>query len=133
MPCRAAPDAVPKTWRTMDGVLGYWQGLGVDGFRCDMAHMVPMQFWRWAVKRCRDRDKSVFFCAEAYDNDPAKLTDDSTLTGDLGIDSVSIADALYVLEDVFDVSIANRDLANLRTLGDLKKFLRSKLANGPTG
>jgi acyl carrier protein len=64
---------------------------------------------------------------------PAKLTDDSTLTGDLGIDSVSIADALYVLEDVFDVSIANRDLANLRTLGDLKKFLRSKLANGPTG
>lgn len=59
---------------------------------------------------------------------PAVLTDQSTLTGDLGIDSVSIADALFVLEEVFDVSISNRDIANLRTLGDLKKFLRSKLA-----
>lgn len=60
---------------------------------------------------------------------PTHLTDSSTLTGDFGIDSVSIADALYVLEDIFDVSIANRDLAKLRTLGDLKTFLRSKLAN----
>lgn len=59
---------------------------------------------------------------------PPVLTDASTLMGDLGIDSVSIADALYVLEDVFDVSISNQDLAKLRTLGDLKTFLRSKLA-----
>ena len=59
---------------------------------------------------------------------PANLTDSSTLVGDLGIDSVSIADALYVLEDVFDVNISNQDLAKLRTIGDLKVFLRSKLA-----
>ncbi|MCC6415235.1 MAG: hypothetical protein IT582_04940 [Opitutaceae bacterium] len=59
---------------------------------------------------------------------PAQLTDNSTLTGDLGIDSVSIADALYMLEDVFDVSIPNGELASLRTLGDLRKFLRRKLA-----
>lgn len=64
---------------------------------------------------------------------PSVLTDESTLTGDLGIDSVSIADALYVLEDVFEVSIANRDIVNLRTLGDLKKFLRRKLANESAG
>jgi hypothetical protein len=71
----SAPSEVPKTWRTMDEVLTYWQEMGVNGFRADMAHLVPMAFWRWAVKRARARQTDVFFSAEAYDNDPAKLSD----------------------------------------------------------
>lgn len=75
----AAEDKVPRTWRTMDCILAYWQGMGVDGFRVDMAHMVPMEFWGWVVKRARSRDADVFFMAEAYDGDPAKLTDGDVL------------------------------------------------------
>ncbi|MFK7849582.1 MAG: alpha-amylase family glycosyl hydrolase [Akkermansiaceae bacterium] len=71
----AGLEEVPKTWRTMDKILCYWQEMGVDGFRADMAHMVPMEFWRWLVSRARARDPKVFFGAEAYDSDPAKLTD----------------------------------------------------------
>ncbi len=71
----ASPDEVPKTWRTMDGIIAYWQDMGVDGFRADMAHMIPMEFWAWLVKRARERNPQVYFCAEAYDSDPAKLTD----------------------------------------------------------
>ena len=70
---------VPRTWQTMDEIIGYWQGMGVDGFRVDMAHMVPMEFWSWVVKRARSRDADVFFMAEAYDGDPAKLTDADVL------------------------------------------------------
>jgi glycosidase len=70
---------VPKTWRTMDEIIAYWQGFGVDGFRADMAHMVPMEFWRWLVNRARLRDPDVVFLAEAYDGDPAKLTDSDVL------------------------------------------------------
>jgi len=70
---------VPKTWRTMDEVIAHWQEMGVDGFRVDMAHMVPMEFWRWVVKRARSRNADVFFMAEAYDGDPAKLTDADVL------------------------------------------------------
>jgi glycosidase len=77
------PDAkaadVPKTWRTMDEIISHWQKLGVDGFRADMAHMVPMEFWQWSVKRARSRQPGVFFSAEAYNNDPAKLTDGHVL------------------------------------------------------
>lgn len=69
----APPSAVPRTWLHMDAVLGYWQRMGVGGFRCDMAHMVPMPFWRWAIANARLRDASVFFMAEAY-NDHMKLT-----------------------------------------------------------
>src|SRR5690606_19056476 len=46
-------EAVPDTWRKMDEVLGWWQGFGVAGFRADMAHMVPVEFWRWAIRRAR--------------------------------------------------------------------------------
>jgi glycosidase len=75
----AAPEDVPHTWRTMDWILAYWQELGVDGFRVDMAHIVPMEFWGWAVSRARSRNADVFFMAEAYDGDPAKLTDANVL------------------------------------------------------
>ncbi len=70
---------VPRTWRTMDEIIAYWQEMGVDGFRVDMAHIVPMEFWRWSVRRARDRDADVFFMGEAYDTDPSKLTDDDVI------------------------------------------------------
>ena len=68
----APPQAVPHTWRLVDAVLAYWQEMGVGGFRCDMAHMVPIPFWRWAISNARLRDNEVFFVAEAY-NDHMKL------------------------------------------------------------
>ncbi len=73
----APVSAVPRTWQIMNEVLQYWQDMGVGGFRCDMAHMVPMPFWRWAIANARLRDGGVFFMAEAY-NDHMKLT-----TGDV--------------------------------------------------
>jgi glycosidase len=65
--------AIPDTWRKIDSVIAYWQGLGVDGFRCDMSHMVPPEFWNWAIDRARQRQSGVLFIGEAYDNDPAKV------------------------------------------------------------
>ena len=64
---------IPDTWKKMNQVLAYWQSLGVDGFRCDMAHMEPPEFWAWVIPRARERDPQVVFIAEAYDNDPAKV------------------------------------------------------------
>lgn len=73
-PNALTPDKpVPDTWTKMDRVLEYWQSLGVDGFRCDMAHMEPPEFWAWAIVRARARQPDVVFIAEAYDNDPAKV------------------------------------------------------------
>lgn len=60
--------SVPRTWLLMNEVLAYWQGLGVGGFRCDMAHMVPPPFWRWLIARSRLRDAAVLFVAEGYDD-----------------------------------------------------------------
>ncbi len=106
---------VPKTWRTMDGILAYWQEMGVSGFRADMAHMVPMEFWRWAVKRARARQADVFFTAEAYDNDPAKLTDGNVLDElfKAGFHAV-YDDPIYdVLEGIYDSGKWANDLDDL--------------------
>ena len=65
---------IPSTWKKMDAVLSFWQGLGVDGFRCDMAHMVPPEFWQWALDRARERQPNVLFVAEAYNDDPMKVS-----------------------------------------------------------
>ncbi len=73
-PHAEAPSApIPDTWLKMDAVLAYWQAQGVDGFRCDMAHLVPPEFWAWALARARQRVPGTFFAAEAYDNDPMKV------------------------------------------------------------
>ncbi len=60
-------DPVPDTWSKMDAVLAFWQEAGVDGFRCDFAHYVPIEAWSYLVGRARERDPEVFFAAEAYD------------------------------------------------------------------
>lgn len=73
-PSALTPDKpIPDTWLKMDRVIEYWQEFGVDGFRCDMSHMVPPEFWNWLIHRARQRAPEVVFIAEAYDNDPAKV------------------------------------------------------------
>ena len=115
----ASPAEVPKTWRTMDEILGYWQAMGVDGFRADMAHMVPIEFWRWVVKRCRTRNPKVFFAAEAYDNDPAKLTDGHVLDELLkaGFDAVYDDPSYDVLEGIYEAGKWANDLDALTFTG----------------
>lgn len=112
-------ERVPKTWRTMDEILAYWQSMGIDGFRADMAHMVPMEFWRWAVKRATSRNENVFFAAEAYDNDPAKLTEGHVLDELLkaGFDAVYDDPVYDVLEGLYDSGKWANDLDPLTFTG----------------
>ncbi len=56
---------VPDTWKKMLEILRFWIGKGVDGFRCDMAEMVPVEFWEWVIPRVRSW-KRVIFIAEVY-------------------------------------------------------------------
>lgn len=95
---------VPDTWVKMDAVLAYWQDMGVSGFRCDMAHMVPMQFWAWAIRRAQFRDPSCYFVGEAYDGDPAKLTLDNVLEAliESGFDSVYDGESYELVKSVIE-------------------------------
>jgi glycosidase len=60
-------DPTPNTWLKMLDILLFWCEQGVDGFRCDMAHMVPVEFWHWAIAEVKEHYPHVFFIAEIYD------------------------------------------------------------------
>ena len=58
-------DPIPDTWRKMLDILLFWADKGVDGFRCDMAEMVPPPFWAWAIPQVK-AFKNIVFIAEIY-------------------------------------------------------------------
>ncbi len=58
---------IPDTWMRMLHILRFWASKGVDAFRCDMAHMVPLEFWQWAIPNVKDRYPRIKFIAELYD------------------------------------------------------------------
>ena len=60
-------DPVPPTWFKMLNILRYWAARGVDAFRCDMVHMVPVAFWHWAISGVKKDYPDVLFIAEIYD------------------------------------------------------------------
>lgn len=59
-------EPVPDTWTKMYHILYYWAVLGVDGFRCDMAEMVPVPFWRWVIRKLRPDFPQLLFIGEIY-------------------------------------------------------------------
>lgn len=59
-------DPVPPTWNQMLDILTFWAAKGVDGFRCDMAEMVPVEFWHWVIPKVKALYPGVIFIAEIY-------------------------------------------------------------------
>ena len=58
-------NTIPNTWEKM---LEIWADKGVDGFRCDMAEMVPVEFWNWVIPQVK-KVRDVIFIAEVYNPD----------------------------------------------------------------
>ena len=59
-------DPLPDTWIKMRDILLFWAAKNVDGFRCDMAEMVPVEFWQWVIGEVKRLFPQVIFIAEVY-------------------------------------------------------------------
>jgi len=57
---------IPKTWRMMKEILMFWSAKRIDGFRCDMAEMVPVEFWAWVIPQIKKKNPDILFIAEIY-------------------------------------------------------------------
>ena len=57
---------IPDTWSKMTDILLFWARQGVDGFRCDMAEMVPAEFWHWATDKVKFAYPDMIFIGEVY-------------------------------------------------------------------
>ena len=85
-------EPVPSTWGKMTDILLFWAGKGVDGFRCDMAEMVPTAFWSYATQILKARYPGILVIGEVYD--PAQYRNYVKAGFDYLYDKVGMYDCL---------------------------------------
>ncbi|WP_454981168.1 alpha-amylase family glycosyl hydrolase, partial [Capnocytophaga haemolytica] len=59
-------DPIPDTWQKMRDIALYWLAMGVDGFRFDMAEMVPVAFWHYLNSTIKAQYSEALLIAEVY-------------------------------------------------------------------
>ena len=59
-------EPIPDTWHKMTDILLFWAAKGIDGFRCDMAEMVPHEFWQYATEKVKAQYPHIVFIGEVY-------------------------------------------------------------------
>ena len=58
----------PEVWKKMTAVLKSWiKEYDIDGFRCDMAHLVPLDFWQYAKKKVSKYKDDLFWLGECQE------------------------------------------------------------------
>lgn len=57
---------VPNSWVKFKDIALYWLDLGVDGFRFDMAEMVPVEFWSYMNSSIKMKNHEAMIVAEVY-------------------------------------------------------------------
>ena len=57
---------VPDSWKKFKDIALYWIEMGVDGFRFDMAEMVPVEFWSYMNSNIKMKNVDAFLLAEVY-------------------------------------------------------------------
>ena len=68
----------------------------------------------------------VILC-EQLDVEEDKVTAESSIVDDLGADSLDVVDLVMSLEEEFDVEIPDEDVENLKSVGDIVKYIESKI------
>lgn len=56
-----------EVWEELISALEYWVSIGVDGFRCDVASMIPVEFWKEVRKRIQKINAESFLLAESVE------------------------------------------------------------------
>lgn len=116
----------PETWEAMTSILRYWASLGVDGFRCDMVELVPVEFFHKAIAEIKKEFPAVIFIAEVYDrNNYARFLDYGGF--DLLYDKSGIYDSLRAIMCSGDT--AERISWNWQSLSDLQSGMLNFLEN----
>ena len=107
---------VPATWETFRDAVDFWLELGVDGFRYDMAQMVPVAFWSYLNSHIRQRHPEAVLIAEFYEPDRYREYLQTGLM-DYHYDKVEFYDAARAVmagrgstDDLIEIQARNADI-----------------------
>ncbi len=68
-----------------------------------------------------EKIKSII--AAQLDIDPESITYESSITDDLGADSLDVVDLVMSFEDEFGIEIPDDAVENIRTVSDIVKYI----------
>ena len=122
-------DPIPPTWTKMVEILKYWASKGVDGFRCDMAEMVPVEFWKFAITEVKKEYPNTIFIAEIYN--PNEYHDYIKVGGfDYLYDKVGLYDALrHLVEQKPEATVEDITKVWQHESGDISQNMLRFLEN----
>ncbi|MDR0988854.1 MAG: alpha-amylase [Prevotellaceae bacterium] len=118
-------DPLPDTWTKMLDILLFWASKRIDGFRCDMAEMVPVAFWQWAIPQVKQHYPHLLFIAEVYQPDRYRAYLDGGF--DYLYDKVGLYDTLRSI--VCEEAPATRITAAWQSLGGMERRMLYFLEN----
>ena len=72
-----------------------------------------------------DKIKSII--VEQLDADENDVTMDANIQDDLGADSLDVVDLVMSIEENFDIEIPDEDVENIKTVGDIVKYIEAKV------
>ncbi len=101
---------VPSSWIKFRDIALFWIGKGVDGFRYDMAEMVPVEFWSYMNSSIKRVNPDAFLMAEVYQPDSYR---DYIHLGKM--------DALYDKVDLYDgLKAIMQGKASTKIIGEIQ-------------
>lgn len=117
---------VPNSWIKYRDIVLYWIDFGVDGFRYDVAEMVPVEFWSYLNSHIKHQNPSATLIAEVYN---PKLYRDFVYLGkmDYLYDKVDLYDTLK--EIIQGKSKTSEILPIVKTYADIDQYLLHFLEN----
>ena len=60
--------------------------------------------------------------------DAVEVTKDASILDDLGADSLDVVELVMALEDAFDIEVPDEDVEEIRTVGDMERYVESRAA-----
>ncbi len=73
-----------------------------------------------------DRIQSIV--ADQLGVEPADVTKDASILDDLGADSLDVVELVMTLEEVFDIEVPDDVVEEMRTIGDVQRFVESHVS-----
>lgn len=150
---------VPNSWKKFRDIALYWTAKGVDGFRYDMAEMVPYEFWSYMNSAIKMANPDAFLVAEVYQPDQYRnyiqlgkmdylydkvatydklkaITQGKANTNDLTIIQNELADIehhmLHFLDNHDEQRLANKAFAGSAENGKPLMVVSTTISSAPT-
>ena len=106
---------VPDSWKKFRDITLYWTAKGVDGFRYDMAEMVPYEFWSYMNSAIKMKNHDAFLLAEVYNPNEYR-----------NYINLGLMDYLYDKVETYDFL---KDVIHGKTLPDSLSTIQNNMAD----